>query len=155
MAAMKLKKSKWNLLLDWQKKNCFENCRKKLPDHCIWVWWIMESCSMVTKWKLLNLINTEQYVLIKKLILFLDLSFSFRMKPVWMLLVDFEEKTKNYTSTMWQSSAKVPSWLATQGSSTCSYFEVRTRLLRKSKNIFFLFNCTTRLPILEQTVPLH
>lgn len=84
--------------------------------------------------------------------MFLDLSFSFRMKPVWMLL---EETTKKYTSTMWQLSAKVPSWLATRGSSTCSYFEVRTRLLRKSKNIFFLFNCTTRLSILEQTVPLN
>ena len=77
---------------------------------------------MVTEWKLLFLINTEQYVYCfdkkKKILLFLDLSFSFRMKPFWMLLVDCEETIEKYTSTMWQLSAKVPSWLATRGSSS-------------------------------------
>ena len=120
MAAMKLKKSKWNLLLDWQKKNCFENCRKKLPDHCIWVWWIMESCSMVTKWKLLNLINTEQYVLIKNTYCVSRLKLQFKMKPFWLLRVDFEETIEKYRSTMWQLFAKITSWLPTWGSSICT-----------------------------------
>ena len=133
MAAMKLKKSKWNLLLDWQKKNCFENCRKKLPDHCIWGWWIMESCSMVTKWKLLNLINTEQYVLIKNTYCVSRLELQFKMKPFWLLRVDFEETIEKYRSTMWQLSAKVTSWLPTRGSSSAPL----------------------ELPILERTVPLH